>query len=90
MATSILDNIDVRSKYYKTNLEKNPSLSKVAPWAQALSLIEDSGCAGGVRAGSCCFGGKTKPSAGAGELACCAGLCSIDWVYAVVNRWLVA
>ena len=62
MATSSLDNIDVRSNYYKTKPEKNPSLSKVAPWAQALSLIEDSGGAGGARAGVAVTWAKQSPA----------------------------
>ena len=77
MAASSLDNIDVRSNYYKTKPEKNSSHSKVAPWAQAWRLIEDSGGAGGARAGVAVTWAKQSP---AREPCICAGLCAIDWV----------
>ena len=82
MAASSLDNIDVRSNYYKTKPEKNSSPSKVAPWAQAWHLIEDSGGAGGARAGVAVTWAKQSPAQGAMVLAffIYAGLCSIDWI----------
>ena len=86
MAASSLDNIDVRSNYSKTTHEKNQSFSKVAPWAQALSLIEDSGGAGGARAGVAVTWAKQSPAREPGNW-----LVALGFVRLIgFTRWLTA